>query len=48
MGEKDGIREQFNRDKLTAGIIRACEKRAGQHGGEIESLVAGLERLIAR
>jgi transcriptional repressor NrdR len=25
--KKDGSREQFNRDKLYAGILRACEKR---------------------
>ncbi|MBR9703046.1 transcriptional repressor NrdR [Candidatus Woesearchaeota archaeon] len=25
--KKDGAREQFNRDKLKNGIIRACEKR---------------------
>src|SRR5690349_8280518 len=24
--KKDGKREQFNREKLTAGLIRACEK----------------------
>jgi len=25
--KKDGTREQFSREKLLAGIIRACEKR---------------------
>lgn len=25
--KKDGTREQFNRDKLLQGVIRACEKR---------------------
>ncbi|MGI6468737.1 MAG: transcriptional repressor NrdR [Syntrophomonadaceae bacterium] len=43
--KKDGSREQFNRDKLMAGIIRACEKRPVSME-EIESLVAGLERQL--
>ena len=25
--KRDGRREQFNRDKLTSGILKACEKR---------------------
>lgn len=26
--KKDGTREQFNKDKLRAGLIKACEKRS--------------------
>ncbi len=41
--KKDGSREQFNRDKLLAGITRACEKRPVSME-DIENLVAALER----
>ena len=37
----DGRHEEFDRDKLTSGIERACEKRPIS-SGEIESLVDGL------
>jgi len=29
--KKDGTREQYNREKLMSGIIRACEKRKISH-----------------
>lgn len=41
--KKDGSREPFNRDKLLAGITRACEKRPVSME-DIENLVAALER----
>ncbi len=37
----DGRHEEFDRDKLTSGIERACEKRPVSTG-DIESLVDGL------
>lgn len=41
--KKDGSREQFSREKLMAGITRACEKRpVGIE--DIENLVGVLER----
>ncbi len=41
--KKDGSREPFLRDKLLAGITRACEKRPVSME-DIENLVAALER----
>lgn len=41
--KKGGNREQFNREKLLAGITRACEKRPVSME-DIENLVATLER----
>lgn len=41
--KKDGSRQQFNREKLLAGITRACEKRPVSME-DIENLVAVLER----
>ena len=41
--KKDGKREQFNRDKLKAGIIRSCEKTKVSVD-DIEKIVAEIER----
>ncbi len=40
--KKDGNREQFDRDKLMRGIIRACEKRPVPIS-EIEHLISDIE-----
>jgi transcriptional repressor NrdR len=41
--KKDGRREQFNRDKLKAGIVKACEKRPiGMD--KIEEIMESIER----
>jgi transcriptional repressor NrdR len=41
--KKDGRREAFDRDKLVAGILKACEKRPVSTD-TIERLVAEIER----
>ncbi|WP_054695750.1 transcriptional regulator NrdR [Syntrophomonas palmitatica] len=41
--KKSGIREQFSRDKLLNGIMRACEKRPVKME-EIENIIARIER----
>lgn len=41
--KKDGKREQFNRDKLRAGIVRSCEKTKVSMG-DIERIVTEVER----
>lgn len=41
--KKDGKREQFNRDKLKNGILKACEKTTAPIE-EIEKLVTTIER----
>lgn len=41
--KKNGNSEQFNRDKLLRGIMRACEKRPVKIE-EIEDMVAQIER----
>jgi len=41
--KKDGRREQFNRDKLRAGIIRSCEKTKVSME-DIEKIVTEIER----
>lgn len=41
--KKDGKREQFNRDKLKAGIIRSCEKTKVSLE-DIEKIVTEIER----
>jgi transcriptional repressor NrdR len=43
--KKDGRREQFDRDKLKSGILRACEKRSVSVD-EIESFIDELERRL--
>ena len=46
--KKDGRREEFNRDKLRAGLMRACEKR-NISVNVIEDFINELERdLIKR
>ncbi|MCD6495804.1 MAG: transcriptional repressor NrdR [Candidatus Aenigmarchaeota archaeon] len=40
--KKDGKRESFDRDKLLAGVLRACEKRPIPRE-EIEQLVSAVE-----
>ena len=41
--KKDGKREQFDRDKLKSGILRACQKTTVPTE-EIEKIVAEIER----
>lgn len=43
--KKDGRREKFDRQKVTAGITKACEKRAVSQE-EIEKIVNDLEERI--
>ena len=43
--KKDGRREQFDRDKLKSGILKACEKREVSID-EIEGFVDELERAL--
>ena len=46
--KKDGRREQYNRDKVLAGLHRACEKRPVSEA-QMDEIVAGVEReLFAR
>lgn len=46
--KKDGRREQFSRDKILAGLRRACEKRPVSDN-QMEAVAADLERdLFAR
>jgi len=42
VAKKDGRREEFNRDKLSAGIRKACEKRP-LPTGTIDKLIDGVE-----
>jgi transcriptional repressor NrdR len=45
--KKDGRREAFDRKKIIAGILKACEKRPiGME--KLEELVAGIERTIQK
>jgi transcriptional repressor NrdR len=41
--KKDGRREQYNREKILAGLRHACEKRPVADA-QLEEVVAGLER----
>jgi transcriptional repressor NrdR len=41
--KKDGRREPFDRQKILAGLRRACEKRAIAES-DLEALVGGIER----
>jgi transcriptional repressor NrdR len=43
--KKDGRRETFDRDKLLAGLQKACEKRPVS-SDRLEETVAGVERLL--
>jgi transcriptional repressor NrdR len=46
--KKDGRREQFSREKILAGLRRACEKRPVSES-QMEAVAADLERdLFAR
>ncbi len=43
--KKDGRREPFNRDKVMAGLLRACEKRPISPS-KLESIVNSLEAYV--
>lgn len=43
--KKDGRREAFNRDKLKAGIVKACEKRAVSMD-KIDAVVSDIEKQL--
>jgi transcriptional repressor NrdR len=43
--KKDGSREEFNRDKLLRGLIRACEKRPVSVE-QLDSIVSEVERRV--
>ncbi len=45
--KKDGRREPFDRHKLLAGLVKACEKRPVSMDA-LESLVDGLERELSQ
>lgn len=45
--KKDGRRESFSRDKLKAGITKACEKRPVA-GEQIENIVDDIEARLRR
>ena len=49
--KKDGSREAFNRDKLLAGIIKACEKRPvtlAEMEGVADKIERGLNNLMEK
>lgn len=43
--KKSGVRESFNRNKLRAGLIRACEKR-DISADQLENIVAVVEKKL--
>lgn len=43
--KKDGRREQYNRDKIVAGLRRACEKRPVSES-QLDEVVSSLERQL--
>jgi len=45
--KKDGRREPFDRNKLLAGLVKACEKRPVSMD-DLEALVDGLERELSQ
>ena len=45
--KKDGRREPFDRHKLLAGLVKACEKRPVSMG-DLEGLVEDLERELSQ
>ena len=45
--KKDGLREEFNREKLASGISKACEKRP-MPAGSVEKLIDEIEGEIHR
>ena len=44
--KKDATREEFNRNKITRGIVRACEKRPVS-AQQIEDVVTRIEQKLA-
>ena len=47
VAKQDGRREEFNREKLTRGILKACAKRP-VHPREIEKIVEDIEAELQR
>ena len=45
--KKDGRREQYSRDKLLLGIVKACEKRAVSHE-RVEKAVNEIEEKLGK
>src|SRR3989338_9554583 len=45
--KKDGRREQYNKDKLLLGIVKACEKRVVSHE-KIEKVVNEIEEKLRK
>jgi len=45
--KRDGRREQFSRDKITAGIMRACEKRPVSVD-QVDQMIDEIEKEIHR
>ena len=45
--KKDGRREQFNREKLKGGIVKACEKRDISHE-RIDKMINDIEERLRR
>jgi len=43
--KKDGSRQSFDRNKVMAGLIRACEKRPVPYS-ELESMVSEIEQVL--
>lgn len=43
--KKDGSRQSFDRNKVMAGLIRACEKRPVSYN-EMESIVSEIEQVL--
>jgi transcriptional repressor NrdR len=43
--KKDGSREEFSRDKILRGLLRACEKRPVSMG-QLEIIVSDVEREV--
>ena len=43
--KNDGTRQPFNREKIEAGVIKACEKRPVSMG-DIENLVSSVEKQV--
>ena len=47
VAKRDGRREEFNREKLTAGIVKACAKRPVPYR-DIEKLIEDIEAELQR
>src|SRR5699024_8285327 len=41
--KKDGARQEFSREKLVRGLIKACERRTGPHE-QIENIAVKIEK----